>query len=844
MPNPRLARLAAHCARLASFLGAACVPHAVLGAQESPASAPDAAPASRSAAAHRVAGQASDEQGRPRAGVRLQWYAEPPTVFWREPRTHTLVTGPDGRFTIEVPADPLVPRILRVTSAEPGWWCLAGDVLLDPVRGPSGTLNAILHPCEARVRIHVVDPQGASVPGATVALGELRFADEDGDGVVELPCPARDVFAADLRAPGKAPRRVQVCSGPPGSVAQPRHVLRAAFRIRGRVVDPTGTPLAGARVAHRFQRELDVRTAADGSFDLEGIDGEERGNELEVRAEGRQIHRRAVPSGATGPLDLVLRPGATVHGSVLDPQGRPRAGVLVSARPGEFGAPEAETFSDAQGRFVLRGTSSGQLRLLAETPGLTSATLDVQVVPGLAGEVRLQLLAPTRIEGRVVGTDGTPVPGAGVLLHERTGLAAEPLLATTDREGRFHFAAASRLGSLLVVQAPGRAVLGFEPADLPELRLPPRTCVAFTVLDPDGKPCTEPLRIDLGGERPGHHRPEETVATADGVVWLPQHGKESRAAIHVTARGARGIALGTARPGTQPDPGACVLRLETRRTVRGTVADAATGTPVAGARVGVLPVRTRGILTHLQPPDVRTDREGRFAVAGLDAGPWYVRAAADGSAPQRVRVAVGEARDPEPVRVLLEPEVRLVGTVAAPASFGTDVLAVQVSRYGGRNEEEAVRVTPDATGAFDVGGQVRGDLEVRLLAGTEAPWTALALWLRADRAGVHAVELAPPRGLGVVEGTLVGDPPPGELVIVTAVPLRLPSKDAIAGVPHLLEVAVPVRGGRFRIEGLAPGNYRCTARIAGSLARGDRVTVEVPEGASRPATVELAAPRY
>ena len=79
---------------------------------------------------------------------------------------------------------------------------------------------------------------------------------------------------------------------------------------------------------------------------------------------------------------------------------------------------------------------------------------------------------------------------------------------------------------------------------------------------------------------------------------------------------------------------------------------------------------------------------------------------------------------------------------------------------------------------------------------------------------------------------------------MTAVPLRLPTKDAIAGVPHLLEVAVPVRGGRFRIEGLAPGNYRCTARIAGSLARGDRVTVEVPEGASRPATVELAAPRY
>lgn len=65
---------------------------------------------------------------------------------------------------------------------------------------------------------------------------------------------------------------------------------------------------------------------------------------------------------------------------------------------------------------MLRGTSICRPRLLAETPNRTPATRDVQVVPRVAGEVRLLLLASTEIASRVACTVAVPARfGAGVL---------------------------------------------------------------------------------------------------------------------------------------------------------------------------------------------------------------------------------------------------------------------------------------------------------------------------------------------------------------------------------------------------------------------------------------------
>jgi Fe(3+) dicitrate transport protein len=98
----------------------------------------------------------------------------------------------------------------------------------------------------------------------------------------------------------------------------------SAPTVRGRVVDPTGAPVAGAELTLR--READSflragRSGADGRFALEAIPGE---LELAASAPGFSVARASVrvPSPAGDELVLGLRPGAfteavTVVGSRL-----------------------------------------------------------------------------------------------------------------------------------------------------------------------------------------------------------------------------------------------------------------------------------------------------------------------------------------------------------------------------------------------------------------------------------------------------------------------------------------------------------------------------------------------
>jgi hypothetical protein len=127
-----------------------------------------------------------------------------------------------------------------------------------------------------------------------------------------------------------------------------------------------------------------------------------------------QSETNAPGSAVAGRAALKPNQGFTVRGIVVDPDGRPLAGVPVNAGFGIGNVtrlPPART--DAGGQFEIGGLSSRQLILTACASdfAVTSVIVDVQAnVSGL----RLQAAARQPLRMRAVDGEGQPVPGVEV----------------------------------------------------------------------------------------------------------------------------------------------------------------------------------------------------------------------------------------------------------------------------------------------------------------------------------------------------------------------------------------------------------------------------------------------
>ncbi|WP_435017441.1 carboxypeptidase regulatory-like domain-containing protein [Tundrisphaera sp. TA3] len=154
-----------------------------------------------------------------------------------------------------------------------------------------------------------------------------------------------------------------------------------------------------------------------------------------------------VPAGISGfelPPVFLTR-GAEVRGTVVDPGGRPAAGVQVDASwnffDGRLRSPMLATaVSGPDGSFSVGPVHpTAELRLVASSPAGTSPPLPIHAADPDAP--RLQLVAsPARaLTGRVVDPDGRPVAGASVRTwyRDHSSDSATWIEAKTDDEGRY-----------------------------------------------------------------------------------------------------------------------------------------------------------------------------------------------------------------------------------------------------------------------------------------------------------------------------------------------------------------------------------------------------------------------
>ncbi len=213
--------------------------------------------------------------------------------------------------------------------------------------------------------------------------------------------------------------------------------------VRGRILDDSGGPIAGALV--RVEGFADARSGTDGRYATAPRPGRLGDLRILVSAEGfapdefgatrgwtrsklvTQSDDPAAPPREEIECDFTLARATTVRGRVVDESGAPLAGIAVQAS----GLNEDQTrwvtleatgrTTGADGAFVIEGVSLDSLTLTVEPPDGYLHPFPARVVPGDQDMLVTVLRSPVGT-GRVVAQ----------VFDSATGLALDPVMAFAE----------------------------------------------------------------------------------------------------------------------------------------------------------------------------------------------------------------------------------------------------------------------------------------------------------------------------------------------------------------------------------------------------------------------------
>lgn len=298
----------------------------------------------------------------------------------------------------------------------------------------------------------------ASVRLRTDDQGRFSTAGLQTPGPFELRATARPrgELAERLAAAGMLPeegrRRAELNVRRQGVRAGERDLvlmLTGGETLRGRVVDPTGRPVARARLvvqpARGFPVHHNVRDA-DGTFSISGLEpgrytlsasaGAGRGAEVELEVPQRSGEVLVVAPLGASVVGRVTAGGVPVSGAAVNLRHGPHGRSLFANARVVFEDLEKETHSDEQGQFEFPIVVPGEQVLEAELAGVgRSASVAAHVTEGeaLTGVV-LELQPLGWIEGRL-GDGIEPRFGRAITVQDDPGGSYE--VVRTDSDGRF-----------------------------------------------------------------------------------------------------------------------------------------------------------------------------------------------------------------------------------------------------------------------------------------------------------------------------------------------------------------------------------------------------------------------
>ena len=511
-------------------------------------------------------------------------------------------------------------------------------------------------------------------------LDVLLAVGKDGEGgLVRVPAAGRDGLRLELPPP------------------------KPAGRITGRVVTARGVPvLARVEIADAGDRR-GVRTAADGTFEREGVPAGEAWLSVNPIV-GRDVTRHLVRVSAgttTAGVDIVVPapPAAWVEGRVVGREDDPPKGTYVVdpwnhsrrhpvARDGSFA-------------FAARSIKN-EVRVEVVSPDGRGATVEAACPKGGLANLGDIELWPQRVAVfRVVAAEGgAPVPGAMATSYLPPdaiycGPSEQPSdlrISRADEAGRIRVPIPRDGDWQVQIGAPGFSSRRI-PADHVGGResLKPLARIAGRLRFAGGRPAAG-IRVEvstaLGSGAPYQSR--ETLTDADGRFRF-----EGLAAVDYclsAVSGTRGPSITELHQRDVPAPSESLdLVVQAALTIEGRVVDVR-GRPVVDTEVRADKENDEDAATL----ETRTDKHGAFRLAGAAAGTYVVRVSRDGHRPDGK--AAGVAAGTKDLVVRADCGHLITGRLVDGAGRPRPGWVVNAERDEGRISDSRART--DADGRF------------------------------------------------------------------------------------------------------------------------------------------------
>ena len=362
-------------------------------------------------------------------------------------------TRSDGSFVIESPpaADDLV-----LIAKSPGYpttffeaktWAAPREfVLKGGVRVTLRILDADSKDPVAGAFVSVVSAEEKRVGRGDYAFGNV-VSDAQGEAEYESRPGRLNMLLVSHPNYGRAtfaPMMAQMVGGKNTMISGPKDVtfkrpettleffIRSGITVSGRVLDPDGNPIAGAKVvAMRSMGARTVSSDAHGAYVFKGMSPPLVG--IFASAPGFVVDSKASTAGS--PIrgqgnhediehDVVLKPAAVVRGRVVGPEGKPLSGVQV--RISSTGSTSgyvsmllgtSTSITNGQGDYVLEGgTDDSKVRVIARCQGFVDGASEL-IALKQGSDVRAPDLVMRRGRRVVIAVktpDGQPASGATI----------------------------------------------------------------------------------------------------------------------------------------------------------------------------------------------------------------------------------------------------------------------------------------------------------------------------------------------------------------------------------------------------------------------------------------------
>ncbi|HUP64938.1 MAG TPA: carboxypeptidase-like regulatory domain-containing protein [Thermoanaerobaculia bacterium] len=415
-----------------------------------------------------VAGLVVDEEGRPVPAAMVTSDANNLVMQMR--RGSMAWSGPDGRFVLrgaptgdefrlkatrkglpESESDPM-----RLAAGEQ-----KSNVSIVIPRGITVTGRIVNRDGEPVANAEIRPAKAAAGPGSGMVMRRIMIAggvDEeparsgaDGSFALQLARGRYDItFGGEAWAP-KSLRGVDVSPG-----LEPMEVtLEEAVAVSGRVVRADGSGVPDVNVSAfmmgTFSNPQPSVTGPDGSFTVTGLPrGTVNLNATKLDDFIREM--KTVEAPATNVL-IELAPGGGVRGRVVEKGTKRPVADFQAGISGErggrgmriMGPPSLKSFRSDDGSFELQNVPVGSTEIVVVAPGFVTARVPgVTIEEGkVVEDLVIEVDAGTKVTGRVLGPDGSPVSGAMVNLQAESEMpmgmpfGAGSGSATSDANGEF-----------------------------------------------------------------------------------------------------------------------------------------------------------------------------------------------------------------------------------------------------------------------------------------------------------------------------------------------------------------------------------------------------------------------